>query len=49
MTVPNWLLVTICTLETGLLVAFLLRRQWTDVVYWSGVLLINAALLLRQR
>lgn len=47
MTVPVWLLWLICAEELVLLLAFAWHRQWVDVIYWTGVQVINAALLLR--
>jgi hypothetical protein len=47
MTVPFWFLVAISALEVGLWAAFIWHRQWVDVIYWTGVLIINAALLTR--
>ena len=47
MIVPVWILWLIILLEFGLLVAFAWHRQWGDVIYWTGVQVINVALLLR--
>jgi len=49
MSAPLWFLLAICSLETGMLVAMLARKQWMDVIYWGGVLLINASLVSRSR
>jgi hypothetical protein len=47
MTVPLWLLWLIIAEEFALLLAFAWNRQWVDVIYWTGVQVINTALLLR--
>lgn len=47
MNTPLWLLWLIVIEEAVLLAAFVWNRQWVDVIYWTGVQVVNVALLLR--
>jgi hypothetical protein len=47
MTTPAWLLVLLAAIEMVLLLSFLRHKQWIDVVYWTGVQIINVALIWR--
>lgn len=45
--IPFWFLVALSLQEIGLLVAFALKQQWVDVLYWTGVQVVNVALIWR--
>ncbi len=46
---PRWALIAIWVLEASILVMQLHRRQWTEAMYWFGVMFINVALFARTR
>jgi len=46
---PRWLLWLISAEELVVLAVFCWERAWVDVIYWTGVLIVNVALILRAK